>query len=90
MNDTLKNILFQEKNGEISHTKLWSNIGYFLMCSAFIGITIIMGLGYVFPVTTWIDLFMVFGAMVAIPRGFSKWVAYKQGKCIDGTTDTKQ
>ena len=84
MNETLKNIFYQEKNKEVSHTKLWSNIGYFLMCLAFIGITIAMGMSVTFPMGDWLELFISFGALVAIPRGFSKWVDYKKGKCLNG------
>ncbi len=71
--------LYKEPNGTISHTKFWSNIGYLLMCLAFAGITIKMSFMYTFPTSEWIEIFMVFGAFVAIPRGFSKWISYKAG-----------
>lgn len=72
--------LYREPDGTISHTKFWSNIGYLLMCLAFIGITVKMSLMQSFPTGEWIEIFMVFGAFVAIPRGFSKWISYKAGK----------
>jgi hypothetical protein len=65
-------------HGQVSHTKFWSNIGYLLMCSAFVTITLVMLFSYtVFPTGDWVEIFAAFGAIVAIPRGFSKWVAYK-------------
>jgi hypothetical protein len=85
-----KDILYIEKTGEISHTKFWSNIGYFLMSLAFIGITVSTGCGYIFPVDKWIELFVVFGALVAIPRGFSKWINYKANStkpCLDNDVE---
>jgi len=84
MNETLSRILYKEKNEEISHTKLWSNIGYFIITITFICVTISMGLGYTYPIDDWLELFVTFGALVAIPRGFSKWIDYRKGKITNG------
>ena len=81
MSDTFKRILYLEKDGSISHTKLWSNIGFLVLSITFIWITISMGFGYAFPFNDWLEFYISFGMLVAAQRGFSKWVTYKSGKC---------
>jgi len=72
-----KSVIFCDKDA-VSHTKMWSNVGYFLMCLAFSVITTHMLLHHdPFPTDEWLNIFIAFGAMVAIPRGFAKWITYK-------------
>jgi hypothetical protein len=87
MSETLKRILYLEKDGSISHTKLWSNIGFFILSITFIWITLSIGCGYIYPFGDWLEFFISFGMLVAAQRGFSKWVTYKDSsnkcRCLD-------
>lgn len=77
MSDTFKRLLYLEKDNTISHTKLWSNIGFLILSITFICITVYMGLGHTYPLDNWLEFFISFGMLVAAQRGFSKWVTYK-------------
>jgi hypothetical protein len=87
--ETFKRLLYLEKDNTISHTKFWSNIGFFILSVTFICITIYMGLGYTYPLDDWLEFFISFGTLVAAQRGFSKWVSYKsiKGDCLNNEKD---
>jgi hypothetical protein len=79
----IKELLYEEKDGVVSHTKFWSNVGYFLMCWAFIFITTKMILKDPFPMSEWVEMFIVFGGFVTGSRAYSKWIMHKSGKKCD-------
>ena len=75
--ETLMSILCVEKDGSISHTKFWSNIGFFLLSSAFTASTIQMIVEYDKGFSNWMDVFWAFGIIVALQRGTSKYISAK-------------
>jgi len=70
-----KKILYLDEDGDVTHTKLWSNIGYLLMSLSFISITILLVFDII-TFTNWLYSFWSLGILVAIPRGFSKFMKY--------------
>jgi len=64
---TRRNLLLidQDKN-QISHTKFWANVGYLLMCIAFIH--------QVWVGTATTELYLVFGGIVIGNRTLTKFI----------------
>ena len=63
-------LIDQDKN-RLSHTKLWSNIGYAIMCYTFV-------YAVMFGSQASAELWLIFGGLVIGNRSLNKWMARGQ------------
>lgn len=59
--------VIDQNTKQVSHTKLWSNVGYLIMCIAF--------LHQVWDSSVTTELYLVFGALVIGNRTLNKYIS---------------
>ena len=64
-------LVVDQANNRLSHTKLWSNVGYLIMCYTFL-------YAVMFGSQAGAELWLIFGGLVIGNRSLNKWMARGQ------------
>ena len=68
----LKQLFLEDSKGNLSHTKLWSNIGYLILCGVFV-----YNAGHKIEISA--EMFLLFSMVVIGNRTANKIIEFKNG-----------